>query len=375
MARRPQGEGTTPRHRADGRWEARYTDTDGKRRSVYGTTKRAATDALRTALADTAQGIRPPDLRITTADYLNDWLEHYVRPKVRPTTAASYSLFVNRYLIPEIGRVPLAQLQPEHVSAMLRKLEARSRSGKLSPTTIRYAYSVLRIALGRAMKLGRVHRNVATLIDPPAKARRELQPFDALQISALLQAVSGDRLAPLYVAAVGTGLRQGELLGLRWTDLDLDNGVAAVRNTLQRVTGELTEPKTPHARRIVPLPAVVVASLREHRKRQLEERIAAGKRWKDRDLAFATSIGTALDPRNVTRNYHAALVTAGLPRLPFHHLRHAFATFQLEGGEELANVSKLLGHADLSTTADLYAHLTPTTQRRAADRMDRILTG
>ena len=187
--------------------------------------------------------------------------------------------------------------------------------------------------------------------------------------------MEGHRLAPLFLTAVGTGMRQGELLGLTWRMVDLDAGQLVVAYTLQRGTRELAEPKTARSRRAVPLPRSVVDALRQHRVHQVEQRLAAGPRWQDRDLVFSTAMGSPLDGRNVGQAFHAVLEAAGLPSQPFHHLRHAYATLQLEGGEELANVSKVLGHSDLGTTADLYAHLTPAIARRAADRMETILAG
>ena len=353
---------------------------------MYRKTKREVTDALRAALRDMDDGLKPVDKRLTTGAYLTSWLDDHAAPKVRATTLASYRHMVDGYLIPAIGRIPLAELEPEHVQRMLAGLAAKGKRGTLSATTVRYAYSVLRIALGRALKLGKVHRNVATLIDPPAKSRKDLQPLSADQVRALMASlqpgvdeagnvVRAHRLGTLFLTAVATGLRQGELLALRWSDVDLDAGALVVRHTLQRGTRELAEPKTDRARRAVPLPRAVADALRQHRQQQRLERVATGRRWKDADHVFASAVGTPLEPRNVLRAFHAALVAAGMPHQPFHHLRHAYATLQIEAGEELANVSKLLGHADLSTTADLYAHLTPAIQRRAADRMDAILAG
>ncbi|MEW5989728.1 MAG: site-specific integrase [Chloroflexota bacterium] len=253
---------------------------------------------------------------------------------------------------------------------MLAGLTAR---GDLSPTTVRYAYSVLRIALGRALKSGRVLRNVATLVDPPSKARTEMHPLSADHARALLTFVADDRLGGLYGLAIATGMRQGELLGLRWADVDLDAGIVAVRHTLRRGTRDLAEPKTERARRTLRLGQEARSILREHRRRQAAERLAAGRRWQDGGYVFATRIGTPLDSRNVTHALQVALDRAGLPRQRFHDLRHAYATLMLEAGEELAIVSRTLGHADLSTTADVYAHLTPAMLDRSAARMDGIL--
>ncbi len=372
MTRRISGEGMV-RQRDDGRWEARYRASDGRKRSIYARTQREAIDRLRTALTARERGIRPVDQRITVGAFLEDWLEHQVKPSRRPATVESYAGVVERYLVPAIGRIPLARLEPEHVQAMLAGLEGLR--GPLSDTSRRYVYSVLRIALGRAVKMGRSTRNVCTLIDRPAVVRRELHPPTGPQLRALLEGVAGDRLEALYKAAAGTGLRQGELLALQWSDVDLERAELTVRHTLQRGTRLPAEPKTERARRTMRLPAAVVASLREHRRRQLAERLAAGGRWQDADLVFTTSIGTALDSRNVTRYLQAHLARLGLPRQRFHDLRHAFATLLIEAGEDLGVVSRILGHADFATTADVYAHLTPGMLTRAAERIDAVLTG
>ena len=190
---------------------------------------------------------------------------------------------------------------------------------------------------------------------------------------AFLDAVASDRLVPLYTTAIATGMRQGELLALRWSDVDLDVRTINVRHTLRLGTRTLAQPKTERARRTLRIGADVAGLLREHRVRQLEERLAAGSRWHDGDFVFPSSTGTPLDSRNVTHALQDALRRAGLPRQRFHDLRHAYATLMLEDGEELAVISRSLGHSNLSTTADVYAHLTHAMLERSAARMDAIL--
>jgi integrase len=362
------------RHPARGLWEARYTGADGRRHSLYAKTRKGAQERLRAALTDADHGIRPVANRLTVGEYLNDWLTGLVRLQCRPRTADSYAETVDRYINPAIGKVPLTKLTPEHVARMLADLTTMtSKRGRLSPTTVRYAYTVLRIALGRALKSGRVLRNVATLATPPPRARLERHPLSADQARAFVAATSGDRLGPLYVVAIGTGMREGELLALRWVDVDLEAGTLTVRHTLSVGTRELAEPKTERARRTLRLGTEVAGALREQRRRQRTERVAAGSRWFDHDFVFASPIGTPLDASNVLHALQTALAAAGLPRQRFHDLRHAFATLMIESGEDIAVISKILGHATLATTADIYAHLTPATSQRVADRMDAIL--
>ena len=362
MTRRTTG-GNVRHHGTRNLWEARYIGADGRRHSVYAKTSREAQERLRAAPSARDQGVRPVGQQLTVGGWLDEWLSTSVAARCRPSTARSYRDTAALYIRPLVGRVPLAKLEPEHVSAMLTRLMSR---GDLSPTTVRYSYAVLRIALGRALKNGRVVRNVCTLIDSPARVRRELRPLSMEQSRALLAGIRGDRLEALYVTALGTGLRQGELLALRWQDVDLERGELAVRHTLQRGTRTLAEPKTERARRTLRLPGQVLAALVAHRARQAIVPLTG--------LVFTTDKGTPLDTRNVTRYFQRHLRRLGLPHQRFHDLRHAFATLMIESGEDLGTVSRILGHADFATTSDVYAHLTPSMLDRAAERMDAILT-
>lgn len=392
---RPAGSGKGVRERSTGVWEGRAR-VGGRDVCVYGSTAGEAQERLRAAMVAADNGAHPVASRVTVAAYLEQWLAGSVAVRCRPSTVSSYAETVKRYIAPRakaadgrpgdylgrpsLGRIALAKLSPDDVSRMLAALTAR---GDLSPTTVRYAYAVLRIALGRALKQGKVVRNVATLVDAPAKVRRELRPLTAEQARGLIAGTAGDPTAEppvprdrqhaLYALAVATGMRQGELLALRWEDVDLEAGAVAVRHTLQRRTKDLAEPKTDRARRVLVLGSGAVAGLREHRRLQREEWMAAARPWTEQTHLFTTSVGTPLDSRNVTQDFQKALERLGLPRQRFHDLRHAYATLMLEDGEELAVVSRALGHADLSTTADVYAHLTPAMRARAAARMDRIL--
>jgi integrase len=352
-------------------WEARYVGADGRRHSIYARTEREAQERLRAAQAAADHGVRPIGQRLTVDAFLSDWLATSVAARCRPSTARSYGETVERYIRPAIGRVPLAKLEPEHVQRMLVDLTAR---GDLSPTTVRYAYTVLRIALGRALKSGKVIRNVATLVDPPARARTELRPLTVGQVTTFRAEIAGHRLETLYLVAIGTGLRQGEILALRWSDVDLEGGTLTVRHTLERGTGALVEPKTSGSRRTVGIPLPVTALLRRWQRRQGQERAMASV-WDARGLVFTTRAGRPLGSRNVTQDLQAILKKAGLPRQRFHDLRHAFATLQLEAGAELLEVSRALGHTDISTTANVYAHWTDAMAARTAERMSGILGG
>jgi integrase len=361
------GSGGSVRQRANGSWEGRFWQ-DGRLRSVYAKTKADAQAKLRAALVGADAGVRQPSAKLTVDDWLDAWL---AGGTWRPRTRESYEDTVERYIRPHLGRMSLAKLDADDVRRMLASLARRKPA--LSPTTQRYAYSVLRIALGRAVKEGKVLRNVAVLVDAPTKARRELTPLTAEQARAFLAASAGERFGPLYACAIATGLRQGELLALRWADVDVDAGTLTVRGTLQRGTATVAEPKTAGSRRTLALSNVALGALREQRRRQLEERLAAGRRWRDGGFVFTTGAGAPLDSRNVTQSLQVSLAKAGLPRQRFHDLRHAYATLLLAAGEELATLSKSLGHSNLSTTADVYAHFTKSMAERTAARVDAVL--
>jgi integrase len=202
---------------------------------------------------------------------------------------------------------------------------------------------------------------------------RSLDPDEA---RTFLATVKGDRLEALYSVALSLGLRQGEALGLLWENVDLDTGILKVRTALQRIEGkqQLVEPKTAKSRRNIIMPEVTITSLRTHRIRQLEERLAAGTRWKEQGLVFTSTIGTPLDQRNSFRLFQEALQRAGLPHIRFHDLRHTCASLLLAQGVHPRVVMETLGHSQISLTMDTYSHVIPALQRDAADRMNALLT-
>jgi integrase len=376
VARRGPNEGTI-RKRADGRWEARVlvTEPDGRRvrRSLLGRTRTQVRDKLRDALRDEATGRSMPSDRLTVAAFLHQWLEDTVRPSTRPSTYSSYASIVRLHLEPGLGHLPLARLSPQQVQAFLN---AESRSG-LSPRSVAMERAVLRGALGRAERWGLVTRNVAKLAEPPRVPRRQVTPLSPEQARIFLAAIQGDRLEALYLVALGVGLRQGEILGLAWSDLDLAAGTLTVRHALQRVEGKLilVEPKSLTSHRTVALPALVHEALRAHRIRQLQERLGAGARWHDdpRDLVFVSTVGTPLDGITVTRRFQALLKSAGLPHQRFHDLRHACATLLLTQGVPARTVMEALGHSQISLTLGTYSHVSPALGRAAAERMNDLL--
>jgi integrase len=329
------------------------------------------TDKLARAQRAASEGLPQEAYRQTVAQFLTHWLEQIAKPRLRPRTFQTYDEVVRLHVVPYLGRVALGKLTPQRVQAWLNN---RATAG-VSPRRCQYARAVLRTALQQAVKWNLVARNAAALVDPPRVVQREITPLDPTQCRTLLEACNGHRLGPLFTVAVALGLRKGEMLGLRWNDVDLAEGVLHVRQALQRRNGAVcfVEPKSRRSRRTVTLPAVVKATLDIHRVRQLEERMVAGGRWVESGLVFTTRVGTPLDERNVTKEFQRLLQTAGLPHIRLHDLRHTAATLLLAQGVNPRVVMETLGHSQISLTLDTYSHVLPTLQQDAADQMDAAL--
>lgn len=269
----------------------------------------------------------------------------------------------------------LAKLSPQSLQA----LYAAKRAEGVAPATVRQMHAVLRRALGEAERLGLIPRNVATLVNAPRAARPEMHVLTPDEVNILLDAAEGDPLEALYVLAVRKGMRLGELLALRWSDVDVHGKSPGlyVRATLRYVNSAIyyfEPPKTAKSRRRVRLGPVELEALRSHRARQLEERLAAGPAWHDVDLVFCRETGEALCGNHLSgRDFQKLLKRAGLPRIRFHDLRHTCATLLLRQDVNPKKVQELLGHSTVAMTLDMYSHFLPDMQQDVVDAMDSIL--
>lgn len=370
---RSPGEGSIFR-RASGEWVAMLTLPDGRRKSFYGPTRREVKERLQQAQKDVDRGV--PVLRgrpVTLGQFIENWLAG-VRGRVRPRTHTRYENILRVHVLPSLGQTPLRQLTPTTVEALL---SARQDAGA-SPRTAAHIRAVLRNALSKALRDGLVVRNAAGLADTPSVSEREVRALTPDDARSLLAAVEGDRLAALFTVALALGLRQSEALGLRWADVDLDRGTLTVQRTLQRVNGTYQSfpPKTPRSRRTLPLPAPVVAALRGHKGRQLEERLRVGPAWQGPtggDLVFTDEAGAPLSGFHVSRRFKALLAAAGLPPMRYHDLRHGAASLMATQGVPARVAMETLGHSDISTTMNIYSHVAAQLQREAADRMAAAL--
>lgn len=370
MAKRGNGEGSIYKRKRDGLYVAAVVDAEGQRRVFYGKTRVQAGDRLAEAQADLAKGLPLPSARLTVEQYLDRWLEG-ARSTVRPNTYAGYESTLRLHVKPEIGRRTLARLGPQDLQALYQKLLTKG----LSPRSVQLAHAILHRALRQAERWGLVARNPARLVDVPRPTPPPIQPLAPDEIHRLLEAAQGDRYEALYVIAVTTGLRSGELLGLRWADIDLAVAELHVTQQAQRTSEgwAFTEPKTGKGRRTVTLPAIAVEALKAHRIRQNEERLARGPAWEDLDLAFANELGRPVERQNLQRRSFAPLLErAGLRHIRFHDLRHSAATLLLAQGVHPKVVQERLGHAMISITLDTYSHVLPSMQADAAAKLDRF---
>ena len=306
----------------------------------------------------------------TTGAYLGRWIVT-VQPRLRASTHREYVRHVADYWRP-LADVPLTRLTPVLIERTMAGLRDR-----LSAQTVRHARSTLRRALHDAQRDGLVTRNVAALARPPRLARLEMRSLSPADVGRLVNLTADADHGPLFAVAVGSGLRLGELLGLRWADVDLKGRSLVVRRSLARAHGggyELAEPKTRRSRRTVMLPAVALDGLRRQKARQAPAKLAAGTAWQSDGLVFTDAIGQPLQPSAVSHAFHTAAQRLGLP-VRLHDLRHTAASLMLGAGVPLKVVSEALGHSSIAITADTYSHVTPELRREAADAMDRVLGG
>jgi integrase len=375
MGRRANGEGTIFQ-RSDGRWVGEayvLLPTGGRRRkTIYGKTRAEVHERVTNLIAQAQRGIVAPNTRQTVEQYMTTWLDEVARRNVRPRTFQNYELMVRRHIVPAVGRIRLDRLTAADVRRLVNGTEDRGYSS----STVRHIHAVLRVALEQAVREDLVVRNVARLVQGPKKRSTPVVPLDVDEARQLLQTARDDRLYALWAVAVGVGLRKGEVLGLGWQSVDLDEGRLRVERALQRIEGrlQLVEPKTDRSKRTVRLPEVCIAALRQHAERQADERAAADY-WEDHGLVFTTGIGTPIDPRNVNRWLTSLCERAGVRVIRPHDLRHTCASLLLAQGVPARVVMDILGHSQIAVTMDIYSHVLPAMSDDASVKMNGALAG
>lgn len=373
MGKRIKGEGSVYQ-RKDGRWTAVIPLDGGKKKFIYCKTHREALKELQLASHAKLQGTL-----ITTGDqtvtlFLTSWLRDTAQHMVREKTYIRYRELVELHMLPVIGKVRLQKLAPQH----LQKLYRQKREEGYAPQTIQHIHRLLHRALNDAVMWNLVPRNVCDAVDPPRVPKQEMQVLNLEQAQRFLEAAKDDPLESLYVLALTTGMREGELLALQWKDLDLTNGTLQVRRKVSRITRKgfvVSEPKTAKSRRSIPLAPRTLEALKRHRIRQNEQRLALGDAWEDQGWIFANALGKPLEVSNlIRRSFRPLLEKAGLPKMRFHDLRHSCATLLLSMGIHPKVVQERLGHSQISVTLDTYSHVLPSLQEEAAQRLDALLS-
>jgi integrase len=357
-------------------WYGKFSIIDpatGKRvhRRVSAPTKQACEAKLRDAIKVAEGGQFGIDDRLTVRDFIERWLAT-IESTVRPSTHRRYQDLMRLHVLPAVGGIRLAKLSP----ADLQRLYADRLACGLGPTSVSHLHFVLHRALHQAMRWELVPRNVSEMVDPPRRKTPEAKTWDAKQVAAVLAVAENTPLAAVWRLALLTGMRRGELLGLKWDDIDLDKKTLAVRRTLSRGKGgtwELGQPKTTSGRRSISLPDSCVVTLRKHRATQNAERLRLGPLWEDQGFVFTNHTGGPLHVNSLVYQYEKLITTAGVPRIRFHDLRHTSATLLLAQDIHPKIVQERLGHADIGMTLNRYSHVTPSMQREAADALDKAI--
>ena len=368
--KRGQNEGSVFQ-RKDGLWVGAVT-INGERLSKYEKTQKAAREWVKTTLAQVDSGLTFAGAQVKMKEFLEQWLIT-AKSSIRLRTFEQYTQVVNQHLVPVLGNLKLKDLRPDHIQTLYN---SKLASGSSSRTVI-IIHSVIHRALNHAVKLGLVGRNPADAVSHPRMPHREMQTLTDNQVRELILVAKGTPLEAMYQLAVTTGLRQGELLGLRWSDLEWKTRKLKIQRQLQRYkeTGLVfVEPKTAAGRRVVTVGSATIQKLREHFNGQQLLRQASSNRWKDYDLIFPSSIGTPMENTNLLKRFKADLKKAGLPDIRFHDLRHTAATLMLQQGVHPKVVQERLGHSEIGMTLNTYSHVLPSMQDEAAEKLDELFT-
>jgi integrase len=306
----------------------------------------------------------------TVEQYLLSWLGD-VRHRMKPTTHRRYESQVCINILPVIGKIPLAKLSLQH----LQSLYSRKLADGLATGTVRHLHAVLKSAFADAVRLSLIARNPADKARPPRHVRHEMQILDERQAALFIEAAHSEPDGVLYVLAITTGMRIGEVTALRWKDVDLDAGTLHVRQNLASISGKLIfiEPKTKNSRRTIRLTKGALDALKKQRVVHEQNVLQRDPDWNQLDLVFPNTVGKPMDPHDlVVRRFRQFLQRAGLPRIRFHDLRHTTATLMLKRGVNVKVVSEILGHSSIGITLGIYGHVLPDMQQSAVDIMNGL---
>ena len=378
--KRANGEGNI-RKRSDGRWEGRYTaghdPVTGKRitKNVLGKTQAEVREKLRRTIEETRGLDVARAGEYTTGQWLEVWFNDYAMLKVRPSSHQTYRGYLDHHIKPYIGNIPLTKLSSLDLQRLYKKLlsdgrvdriESKKQPKGLSAKTVRNIHQIISSALKLAVEQKLIARNPAEGCALPKVERKEMQTLPVEQLTSFLREAKESGVYEMYYIDLATGLRRGELLGLKWSDIDLEKGDLRVQRQIGRIDGKIIEMplKTKNAYRTLPLSTEAIDVL-------MQQRIKTG----NSEWVFPSPTGGPMSPDSVLHMLHRVLKRAGLPKVRFHDLRHTFATLALQNGVDIKTVSSMLGHFSAGFTLDTYAHVTTSAKRDAAKTMGSLLSG
>ena len=378
--KRANGEGSI-RKRKDGRWEGRYTAghnlETGKPiyRNVLGKTQAEVKEKLKTAIQETQSLDFSKTGQYTVGQWMDVWYKNYAKIKVRPSSHQTYKGYIENHIKPNIGDIPLEKLTTLDLQRLYKtllangrvdRLESKGQPKGLSPKTVRNIHQILSSALKLAQEQRIILTNPAEGCALPKVEHREMKTLPVEQLQSFLREAKDSGVFELYYLELATGLRRGELLGLKWEDIDLEHGDLRVRRQIARINGKVVEAplKTKNAYRTLPLAEDTISILNEQKKK------VGSSPW-----VFPSATGGPMSPDSVLHMLHRVLKRAGLPQVRFHDLRHTFATLALQNGVDIKTVSGMLGHFSAGFTLDTYAHVTTSAQKAAANTMGKLLSG
>jgi integrase len=375
MPKRGNREGSVYQRKSDGKWVTSITLDNGRRKVLYSKTQQEAIKKLKKVSQQQEQGTLTVGPQHTVAQYLDYWLSVY-KQRIRPRSHERYEQIIRLHLVPTLGKIKLDKLSPQHV----QQLYSKKLEEGLSTNTVLVIHGMLHKALKSAMRWGILAQNVCDRVDVPRKVPYEIHPLTVEQAQRFLEAIRGHPNEALFILAITTGMRRGEIAGLKWHDIDMEHATLHVQRALTRMPTTMgggyqeAEPKTEKSRRTIVLPDFALDALRNHGECQSEIKRKAGEFWQEHDYVFCTPLGTHIHPgHDILEEFKKLLKKVDLPDIRFHDLRHSAATMLLGMGVHPKIVQERLGHHDIGTTMNIYSHVLPSMQEGAMKQLNTLL--
>ncbi len=360
--RMARGDGSIFFQESKGLWVGRITLPSGKKKEKYAKTQKEVREWLVTQRNALQQGLMPKDDTLTVSQFLGNYMETVGKHTLRPKTIEAYSYLIRTYIVPELGKIRLSALRPDHIQTLYAEVLQKGKSRR----TVQFIHSIIHKSLEQAMRWGLVVRNVSDLVDPPSPVKRPPTVYTAEQIHKLLEACEDPKIRLAVMLAVSGGFREGEILGIYLEDINITSGTISVNHVVQYQIGKgvvVTQPKTERSRRTVKLPGHAVTALKHYIK---------GLN-RNQGLLFTTASGKPMNPRHLIKKFKEAIEGAGLPEIRFHDLRHSHSTLLLQAGINPKLVQDRLGHSSIVLTMDTYSHVLPGMDEEVAKKLDKLL--